>query len=810
MAITVYERLCLDRVFILLHNANVTALHFQQFQQSRQKTSRLLRIYACVRTALLFLFVVGSGLPVGAQTSSTPVHRVVVLLVPGLRPDDLTRLPLPGLAMLRAEGAAGWMICRAARAINPRQQTPDGRDTSESLALTLASGTRALAQYPSANHQSPITNHQLSIGSLIHAHDWLTSVYGNANADVSQPEGLLLAMDAAGRVDVEQTQALTDVAAEDRPYGTRDDVDLLLRSLAALSQREALQVLVFGDLARADSYGSFCLPVQRTTYRLTALRSLDSLLTALRARMQTMSGPPIQFLLLSPAPAGSTDARDRLAPILMWGRDTPPGTLTSPSTRLPGVVVNTDLLPTLAQSFGLPPPAGSVGRAFRVQPTSDTNTLSSWQATHDRILQSERLKDVYGGLPTLQMLLVFAALGLYIRNQRRFACACCTAVVALPFALLILPSLPLIPTSVFGAGILLAAVVLAFAAIAWRLYPSRHSVSLLLTALFAVLLGTIALDLLSGSPLLRNAWMSYSIMEAARFYGIGNEYMGVVIGAACILAGRKEEKEKRRKGEEEKEPRNTRNKRKETNLQYMRLTSFSAFSGCLLSFFRLFRVFRGSTLLFSFSPFLLFFLAYNRFGAKVGAVPSAGIALGVEFLMLWRGRLRGRDIVAIGGMVALGLGGLLLLDMRHGAGEQSHFARAFAGSGGGIFAAASRKLLLEGHLLLHSPWSAALLVASIGFAYIIEKRSKENREWKASRSDEPSTINPQLSTIYGLVAGAIASLLCNDSGVTAAAMIMLFGFAWAMTQAATGERLSQTERPPVAAELEISAYEPTS
>ena len=764
----------LDTGFFLRHNDGVTYSLFQQFQQfqqcrrPRQKAALLLRAYACPVLALLWFLLFGGIAPVAAQTPSVPAHRVIILLVPSLRADDLTRGPLPALTALRGEGAAGWMVCRAARADNSRQLTPDGRDTSGSLTLTLSSGTRALAQSSIVNRQSPIANRQSSLGALAHAQGWRATVYGNADTDTVQGERLLLAGDEQGRVDVAQTQTLSNAESTYAPYGRRDDIDRLERALASLSERDALTVLVFGDLARADSYGPLCLPAQRDAQRLVALRSLDSLLTNLRAQTQTLSGPPLRFLLLSPAPAASTEVRDRLAPILMWGRDAPAGILTSPSTRVPGIVVNTDFLPAVADAWGLPLLPGAIGRPFHVQPSSQTNTLADWQAAHDRVLQTERLKDVYGGLPTLQMLLVLVALALYQKGQRRFACACCAAIVSLPFALLMLPSLPLVPHSIPGAGAMLALVALAFAGIAWRLYPSRRGVPLLLTVLFAVLLGAIALDLLSGSPLLRQAWMSYSIMEAARFYGIGNEYMGVVIGAACILLGNREQ--------------GTGNRRTPLNSQLSTKPFYSLFPvPCSLLL-------------------LLFLLGYNRFGAKVGAIPSAGIAFGVQGLMLWRGKLRGRDLLLVAVGVAMGLGGLLLLDMRHGVSGQSHFARTVAGSGGGLFAAASRKMLLEGHLLLHSPWSAALLTASMGFVYIGRQGDRETRrqgeEERQGTEQEPlSTINYQLSTPYGLIAGALASLLFNDSGVTAAAMIMLFGFAWALTQAADRERLLLPEHP---------------
>ena len=101
------------------------------------------------------------------------------------------------------------------------------------------------------------------------------------------------------------------------------------------------------------------------------------------------------------------------------------------------------------------------------------------------------------------------------------------------------------------------------------------------------------------------------------------------------------EKEKRRKGEKERrEPRNTPNTRKETKIQFVERLSSFACSDCLSSFFRLFRVLRGLLiLLFSFSPFLLFFAitakAELRGGAakvdmtpdvKANAIPLGGYA----------------------------------------------------------------------------------------------------------------------------------------------------------------------------------------
>ena len=78
-----------------------------------------------------------------------------------------------------------------------------------------------------------------------------------------------------------------------------------------------------------------------------------------------------------------------------------------------------------------------------------------------------------------------------------------------------------------------------------------------------------------------------------------------------------------------------------------------------------------------------------------------------------------------------------------------------------------RKLQLEGWLLLHSAWSATLLVAAASLAWI----RRTSPQLFASRRSHAALI--------GISFGAVACLLCNDSGLTAAALLLLYGWAWA-------------------------------
>ena len=136
--------------------------------------------------------------------------------------------------------------------------------------------------------------------------------------------------------------------------------------------------------------------------------------------------------------------------------------------------------------------------------------------------------------------------------------------------------------------------------------------------------------------------MSYSVVEGARFYGIGNEYMGVAIGAACVLFGLS-------------------GARPETDSPRSRSAQILGFAAL----------------------FLALTWEMGVYGAKVGAIPSAGTAFGVTLLVWKRGRLGLKEIGIVLLLAAIGLGLLAAFDARHAAGDQTHFIRALTGAGGG-------------------------------------------------------------------------------------------------------------------------------
>ena len=614
------------------------------------------------------------------------------------------------------------MVCRAARVVHPRHPLPIGRDTSAALLLTLGAGTRMSApSFSLFQRAAPYTlipdksmldtnlykaiylyNSRLPYpatpgvtGELAHTTGYKTAALADARSIAEQNLAILWGMDSMGEV---------DYAGNRLQYQSAEQI---LQGLDALPHTPTVVFITLFDLTRAEHSASLCLPNIAEKRRHAALLVLNQLLNGLMKRQEEL------LILCSPGPEESAPRGDRIAPLMIAGLAIHSDAFFSDSTRREGLAVNTDILPTLAQTLGVSSPNQAVGRALRMVHSGKVGA-ANMRLAYEQLLDEARLQDIFGGLPTIQLLVLIAGI-LSIKQGRKNAAVALGAVLAsMPLALLLLPVLS--PESVVWGGIFLSAALLFVAAAALilskRSVPPEKCYNLLWISLLTVCIA----DLVTGTRLLSSAWMSYSVMEGARYFGIGNEYMGALIGAALCL-----------------------------------LPNFANRKYGFLAFMTL-------------SIILTVTMGWPEWGAKAGAIPSAGIAFSAA-LIVWKTGRRPtwKEITGITALLFLTLLGMAGLDKLHGRGGESHLGRALSGHAGGSWAEiARRKLAMEGYLILHSPWSLTLLGAGIAFLYLVKTHPAEPSD-HAFRA--------------GALAGVLSCLLFNDAGVAAAAILLTAGTA---------------------------------
>ncbi|NLJ81112.1 MAG: hypothetical protein GX335_08815 [Firmicutes bacterium] len=521
----------------------------------------------------------------------------------------------------------------------------------------------------------------------------------------------LVLMDEGGRVARGSIGSRVLKADPGYPFGKRTDFDFLENQIFA--SQEDLIIVDLGDPYRFDQYQDFFLPSQREAVREKI--SLDARRFLERIGEKKREGTVI--FLLSPYPSAAGAKKGQwLTPALALGLGE--GLLSSGTTRWPGLITNMDFAPTILALLGAEHNQPFIGREIFVQP--GLGGIKEVQKTWQRITRiSQRRSKVLRVFVGSQIALYSLALLALIIKKGVYP----ELIKALQFLLLVFLAVP--QGLLWWAGPRWVFPLWALALFLWvRREPSflgKIRVIALTTA------AALVFDLLRGSWLMRFSYLGYDPIGGARFYGLGNEYMGILIGSA--------------------------------------ITGWALLSAFIDSKPRL-----GSWGGLLFFGFILICIGAPALGTNVGGTIAGVFAFGFTWLSLSKKKTAGLLGPALA--LSLVLGVFLLIDSANPAAKQSHIgqtAELFQRDG---FAALGliikRKLAMNLKLLRHSIWSKGLLVAvaAVAASFI----------WPSSFIRWLQKNHPAVAQgICGVVIGSLTALIFNDSGVVAAATCLFFG-----------------------------------
>ena len=598
---------------------------------------------------------------------------LLIVLLPGTSLGDWQKADAPNLHMLMAEGAVAVMNTRTARLPNDRM-----RETPESAALTLGAGARA-AGGPEALDFYRTDQGLPGMGEMAGA-------FFTRRMDIRPPAG--------SRVNVQWPRLLRANALQ--------EYDVHLGNLAdGLRHTGVIVKALGGPLAfSVAANGSGWIPPTSPS------QAADQCLIWDAGSNPALADPSLgrwmarlasgRIIILSPSAGDAAYAQgDRLCPVATWP-SAQPGLIVSPSTRRPGLVTNTDLAPTVAAYFGAALPVTPFGRPWGLRGSPDA--VARAQFLSSAALQQWRAMRV---LPFLAIFLgVWVLAVTFLPCPRPVRETCALLPPALIFAMTV-------GSSFGGLSAWLGLIVVLLAA-GRRL--GAEFLGEYLTAAIAVVL---VLDMLLHDPLMPVSLLGYSAIEGARYYGIGNEAMGALIGACLVTA----------------------------QFLWRRLTA------------RMRWLVPGGLLLVTAllgSP-----LAGAKAGGLIVALASFGTYLWLAAGRAWHWRAAGVAIISSVTIMLL----VASIDAHLGADRQSHFGQAVGrlGHGGAKewVEIAARKLFVEGRLLYHSAWAVPLWGGMLSVLWL--------RRWLG-----PAT-RPLLTA--GLVAAFIC-LLVNDAGTVAAALCL--------------------------------------
>ncbi|EKP93903.1 hypothetical protein ThesuDRAFT_00148 [Thermaerobacter subterraneus DSM 13965] len=638
-------------------------------------------------------------------------------------------------------------------------------------------------------------DHPVPLGSLaaaLHAAGLKVAALGNADLPSgpwasARPGAALLAADGRGRVDLGLVDGRALEPDPSFPGGWRTRWDTVLDAWALARRQAALVVVEEGDLARLEDLAPLLPAGTLETARWEAARRLGRALAVMRAGL----GPEDRLILLNPAPGSEARATgETLMPVITWGAGS--GLLASPSTRRAGVVANTDLAPMIAAHLAAPPHPAWVGRPWLVVPGEGppgAEALAGLHRLDAGLVVNYQRRAAFIRLFVGAGLVLTAGplLGLWRRSRRlgRWVQPL-LALAAFPLANLLLPAWPAGPGWSWWSGtpsVLLAALLaVALAALARRLAGSTLGAFGAVGFWTAVV--TVA-DALAGAWLAQLTPFGYSPIGGARFYGIGNEYMGVLIGSAAVAAAAWAEMRRRaaaaapghrrRPGWQPArppmpgQPPAGRSGRPSAGAAAVWLADPKR----LATWWRLpaalgVPLTLGAVAAVLASPRL----GSNFGGALSAAVAACGPAL-ASALAARRQRLRRRaaaGFLLLGAPVAAGLL-MALWDRQLGAGATHVLAtweQVESVGPGALADVVVRKIGMNLRLMRYTNWSYLFVMLVFAYAFVIYRRAAVVRRLERSAPEA-------VRGLAAVAAGSLAALLLNDSGIVAAATTLVYG-----------------------------------
>ncbi|MED0738614.1 hypothetical protein [Aneurinibacillus thermoaerophilus] len=490
-----------------------------------------------------------------------------------------------------------------------------------------------------------------------------------------------------------------------------------------------LIVAELGDLRRLGKYESVLDTERYALLRKQIVHEMIGFVGKLVAEAE-----PRQRLLLVSAslPDSEIVAKKRMASVLLWEAGRYGGVITSGTTRQPGIAANIDIAPSVLSWLGIQLPPEMKGLPLRVDRSRSVSHDSFWRT-------AELVDAIYATRPfVLYPYIVFSIIvilvvpaSLFLRGKAEEikrkatpALQCCLLFVLLmPCLLLFLSALPYLPSPLLTV-LLLGGV---GSCLAYILRKTSFGLCFLCVGLAGWL--PVLADGLLGGELIRRSYLGYDPVIGARYYGIGNEYMGVMLGSVVLsLAMWGELRGKQRRG------------------------------------------FLIATMLVLFA-ILILYMAWPAGGSKAGGILVflAALVYGVFAfsgcsMRIWR-------VVLV---VTIGLAAACLvfwLNYQFAAQEQSHIGRAVGELLGGNWAEIGRiierKVTMNWRLILTSIWSK-LFIAGLTVSLLLLYWKREKVKQLAS----PSSFF--IAGVKTIAFGSFVALFTNDSGIIAAALAMLY------------------------------------
>ncbi|GAB6139244.1 hypothetical protein [Halanaerobaculum tunisiense] len=683
--------------------------------------------------------------PVQAQDS-----KVVLLIMDRVSITELQETATPYLDQIIAQGAVGLMNAETAGSLEPKDtyltigagdRARAGRAgylnfnatakyqgvTAESLyqrrVAQADKGEIVNLQLAQLKKSNQTTTYQARVGhlaDLLQRKNLQVTVLGNADTK-NQPRRhvALLGLNKYGVVNQGDVGQQMVQQVDQYPSSYITNQSYLVSQFKNYWDQSDLLVVEAGNTSRIAAIKSLLTEQRFKEAKRKAIQRSDRLLGKL---LEIVDLQRDYLLVVTPTPAKEAiEQGNKLTLTSIVGPQVKDGLLKSATTRRQGLITNLDLAPTIYH-YLTSEQADFTGRSIFSQATNKSvDYLLTLQNKIRRTFAWRPI--VVKGFILLQILTLglVGVVWIYKRNNNLLR----KISLYLLISLLWIPSLFLLSrffiignlTLVIGFWLMVS---LGLAYYTLQLVDN-NLVPVILPAL--VTTGLLVFDLWQGGEWIKLSVLGYSPVIGARFYGVGNEFMGVIIGAGIMAL---------------------------TGLQ--ELTSKLSDRLLLIGF-----------------GLLVLTVGYPRLGANFGGLITAIIACSITYLNLRGYKFKLSTLLKLSFILISSL--LFIITVDFYIGNETHLAHTLSRIQkegiNQLFLIIYRKLQMNLKLLRWTIWSRVLL-SFVVILFILFK-------WPAGKIKDLIISYPSLAAGFrGVVGGSVVTMLVNDSGVVAAATLLLF------------------------------------
>ncbi len=566
------------------------------------------------------------------------------------------------------------------------------------------------------------------LGQTLKDYNLKAALYGNTDYGIEENrEAVTIIMDENGQIDygdISKDMLLQDL---DFPGGWRTDYRQLSQAFRQGYAEYEVIVLEVGDIARikrAVSLQEINTENMESLINQTLLR-VSSLISEIR---ETIKEEEDQLMIVAPTPDQVSEYAAKLTWVSLSGQNDV-GILSTATTRRPGLVTISDLAPTILSYFQISSPPEIIGRPIYAVDNihGGIGRLLQLQV---RIQRTSEWRPWYiKAFILIQIIiLILATMTFFARKYAighwwKIITTLILGVILIPLTFLIF-SPYLIPD--FGAYLVFFVAIIGIFTWLAKHYLRPPIFQIVFITVVTVLL--ILIDIIRKSPWMSSSLLGYCPVIGARYYGIGNEFMGILIGGTLLG-----------------------------------WTGLLDYVGWLKERRLVLTplVFLGVTIL----------IGIPALGANFGGTVTALAAFGFTYVLMFERSRRFKIILVSLLAIILFLSIIIISDTYSWTGERSHLGQTIhllKDQGiSALYAIISRKLSMNLKLLRWTIWTRVLLTF-IAVLALLFKRPKGYLQ--ALISDHPNfTLG-----FMGVILGSVITMMVNDSGVVAAATLLFF------------------------------------